>query len=279
MNDQYAQIREWILSTSRSGHDIQDLLDMMVQTGYNPQLARRLMAETLDRPAIAIPVADKRDDEPVSDGKRTRHPEPPFVTVGKHRIDVPARMEKPTVRVLESIITEAECNELIEAARPRLKRSRTVTDEGTHEVSSARTSSGMFFSVGETETVTRVENRISELLDIPLDHGEGLQILHYEPGQQYEPHYDWFDPSQPGYESLTNPGGERIASLIMYLNTPEQGGGTHFPRVDMTVAARKGSAVYFAYRHGDTSSLHAGLPVEQGEKWIATKWIREYPYR
>jgi len=269
-----AAIRDWILSTARSGHSIEDMVDMMVRTGYTARQARRLVAEHLNRPAIAIPVADTRKD-----GQRTRHPEPPFMVADNRRMPVSISVESPTVRVLESVLDDAECDELIEQARPRLIRSRTVTDAGTHEISEARTSSGMFFMVSETELITRLEYRIAELLNLPVENGEGLQILHYEPGQQYEPHYDWFDATQAGYKSLTEHGGERIASFVMYLNTPEGGGGTHFPRANVTVSARKGSAVYFAYENGDKSSLHAGLPVTKGEKWIATKWLRERPYR
>ncbi|KZV15472.1 prolyl 4-hydroxylase alpha subunit [Dorcoceras hygrometricum] len=136
----------------------------------------------------------------------------------------------------------------------------------------------MFFKLGELPPVARLEQRIAELFDIPVSHGEGLQILHYLPGQEYQPHYDWFDPGQPGYAAITARGGQRIASVVMYLNTPEAGGGTAFPEVGLTVTALRGSAVYFAYEGGDASSLHAGLPVQRGEKWIATKWLRERPY-
>ena len=130
----------------------------------------------------------------------------------------------------------------------------------------------------EPEPLVRsIEQRLARLLDLPVEHGEGLQVLHYLPGQEYEPHYDWFDPAQPGYSALTARGGQRIASVVMYLNTPEEGGGTAFPQVGLTVTAIAGSAVYFAYETGDTSSLHAGLPVLRGEKWIATKWLRERP--
>jgi prolyl 4-hydroxylase len=267
-------IREWILATARDGHNIEDMIDMMVKAGYTARQSRRLVAEHLKRPGVAIPTADKRRD-----GTRTRHPQAPAVMVGERRIEVSSCVETPLVRTLEHVLDEAECDELIEQARPRLDRSRTVTETGTNEVSGARTSSGMFFKLSETELVTRIEHRIADMLAIPVENGEGLQILHYEPGQQYEPHYDWFNPTQAGYQTLIEHGGERIASFIMYLNTPEGGGGTHFPRAGVTVCARKGSAVYFAYENGDQSSLHAGLPVTKGEKWIATKWLRERAYR
>lgn len=267
-------IRNWIRQSSRAGNSIEDMIDMMLKSGYTARQARRLVADTLNRPAVAIPVADKRRD-----GLRTTHPQAPNVEADGRRIGVSTCVETPTIRVLDSVLDDGECADLIEQARPRLDRSRTVTDTGTNEVSSARTSSGMFFKLGETELIARLEHRIAEIVDLPMIHGEGLQILHYRPGQQYEPHYDWFDPTQSGYKTLTDAGGERIASFIMYLNTPEGGGGTHFPRAGVTVCARQGSAVYFAYENGDKSSLHAGLPVTAGEKWIATKWLRERPYR
>jgi prolyl 4-hydroxylase len=177
------------------------------------------------------------------------------------------------------VLGEAECAQLIELARPRLQRAMTVDDNGKHQVDQRRTSEGMFFSLGELPLLRQIEQRLADLLGLPASHGEGLQILHYEPGQAYEPHFDWFDPELPGYETITRSGGQRIASVVMYLNTPEQGGGTAFPELGLTVTARRGSAVYFAYEGGDQSSLHAGLPVLRGEKWIATKWLRERPYR
>ena len=60
----------------------------------------------------------------------------------------------------------------------------------------------MFFQVGETPLIERIEQRIADLVDMPAHYGEGLQVLHYQPGQQYEPHFDWFDPEHHGYEVL-----------------------------------------------------------------------------
>ncbi|MDE2315034.1 MAG: 2OG-Fe(II) oxygenase, partial [Xanthomonadaceae bacterium] len=185
---------------------------------------------------------------------------------------------KPALRVLDGLLTGEECDELVALARPRLARALTVDAAGNLQVDHRRTSAGMFFKLGELPLVAQLEQRIAGLLDIPVSHGEGLQILHYLPGQEYTPHYDWFDPEQPGFAAVTERGGQRIASVVMYLNTPEAGGGTAFPAAGLTVTALRGSAVYFAYESGDTSSLHAGLPVLGGDKWIATKWLRERPY-
>jgi prolyl 4-hydroxylase len=212
-------------------------------------------------------------------GARTRHPQAPLQTIGEHPVKVTVSTDAPVVRVLENLLTPEECDGLMAEAKPRLARSLTVDVDGRHQKDQRRTSQGMFFGIGETPLVQRIEQRIADLLAIPVNHGEGLQILHYQPGQEYEPHFDWFNPEQPGFSTITARGGQRIASVVMYLNTPEEGGGTAFPRIGLTVTAMRGSAVYFAYETGDEASLHAGLPVIKGEKWIATKWLRERPYQ
>ena len=59
-----------------------------------------------------------------------------------------------------------------------------------------------------------------------MERGEGIQILHYLPGAEYKPHYDYFDPAQPGTASILRRGGQRVATLVMYLSEPARGGGT-----------------------------------------------------
>jgi prolyl 4-hydroxylase len=72
-------------------------------------------------------------------------------------------------------------------------------------------------------------------------------------------------------------GGQRVGTLVMYLNTPEGGGATTFPEVGLEVAPVRGNAVFFSYTraHPGTKTLHGGAPVLAGEKWVATKWLRE----
>nr|WP_199042868.1 2OG-Fe(II) oxygenase [Dyella sp. ASV24] len=269
------ELREWILSTSRSGCSLSDLLKMLKDAGYGGEQSRQIVARVLNMPLATVMAAAKNKVV----GARTRHPQAPLQTVGEHPVKVTVSTDAPVVRVLENLLTPEECDGLVAEASPRLARSLTVDVDGRHQTDQRRTSQGMFFGIGETPLVQRIEQRIADLLAIPVNHGEGLQILHYQPGQEYEPHFDWFNPEQPGFSTITARGGQRIASVVMYLNTPEEGGGTAFPRIGLTVTAMRGSAVYFAYETGDEASLHAGLPVIKGEKWIATKWLRERPYQ
>ena len=269
------ELREWILTTTRDGHSPQDVLRLMKEAGYSGDQSRHVVARVLNVPVATLAL----DTGKRSNGRRTRHPTPPLQVIGDRAVRVTLSVDTPVIRVLEGLLSDEECDALIEQSRPRLQRSLTVDVDGRHQTDARRTSQGMFFRNGETPLVQRIEQRIASLLDMPTDHGEGLQILHYLPGQAYEPHYDWFDPGQPGFETVTAKGGQRIASVIMYLNTPEADGGTHFPALGLTVTAMRGSAVYFAYETGEEASLHAGLPVTRGEKWIATKWLRERPFR
>lgn len=270
------ELREWILATTRAGHGVPDVLQLMKDSGYDPRQSRSIVAEVLKLPLAALHASTVRV---APQGLRTTHPQAPQVTVDGHTVEIPISVEAPALRVLEGLLVAQECAELIRLAQPRLQRALTVDTDGRNQVDDRRTSEGMFFALNELPLIGRIEQRLASLLGIPANHGEGLQILHYLPGQEYEPHFDWFDPQQPGFGKITTVGGQRIASVVMYLNTPARGGGTAFPEIGLTVTARRGAAVYFAYESGDQSSLHAGLPVLQGEKWIATKWLRERPYR
>jgi len=219
-----------------------------------------------------VPVASARVPEPqIADGACV-------VVVDGHPVTVVMSLRLPRVVLFANLLTAQECDGLMAQATTRLTRSETVeTSTGGSEVHAARTSDGMFFARGETPLIDRIERRIAHLLDWPLDHGEGLQILRYRPGAQYKPHNDYFDPEQPGTPKILERGGQRVGTLVMYLNTPEKGGATVFPDAGLEVAPVRGGAVFFSYDrpHAVTKTLHGGAPVIAGEKWVATKWMRE----
>ena len=209
---------------------------------------------------------------PVLDGA------PTCIDAGDRQVEVLLSLRNPRLVLLGNVLSPDECAALTEAARPRLARSLTVhTPSGNEERNPHRTSDGMFFERGESALLRTIEARLSRLLHWPATHCEPLQVLHYRTGTQYEPHYDFFDPAEHGTPSLLQRGGQRLATLVIYLNTPEQGGGTIFPDLGLEVAPRQGNAVFFRYDqpHPGTRTLHGGAPVVAGEKWVATQWLRE----
>lgn len=203
---------------------------------------------------------------------------PRVVDVGDRQVQVLLTLDNPRVVVFGNLLSDEECEALVAAAAPRMARSLTVENQtGGETVNADRTSQGMFFKRAESELVARIESRIARLLRWPLENGEGLQVLHYGVGAEYKPHHDYFDPSQPGTPTILRRGGQRVGTLVMYLNQPERGGGTTFPDAGLVVAPQRGNAVFFSYAkpHPSTLTLHGGAPVLAGEKWVATKWLRE----
>lgn len=201
-----------------------------------------------------------------------------LLNLGDHSVAVLASLTSPRVVVLGGLLSAEECDALIAAARPRLARSLTVqTVTGGEELNPDRTSSGMFFNRGESDLIRRIEARIARLVNWPVENGEGMQVLNYAAGAEYKPHFDYFDPAELGTPTILKRGGQRLATLVIYLNEPELGGGTTFPDVGLEVAPQRGNAVFFSYDkpHPSTRTLHGGAPVLVGEKWVATKWLRE----
>ncbi|MFJ5770301.1 2OG-Fe(II) oxygenase [Psychrobacillus sp. NPDC093180] len=189
-------------------------------------------------------------------------------------INIITRLEEPLILMLGNVLSDEECDELIRLSRDKMKRSKIGA---TREVNELRTSSSMFIEESENEIVARVEKRISTIMNIPIEHGEGLQILRYTPGQEYKAHYDFFSSTS----KIAN--NNRISTLVMYLNDVEEGGETTFPKLNFSVSPKKGMAVYFEYFYNDQTlnelTLHAGTPVITGEKWVATQWMRKQRIR
>ena len=184
-------------------------------------------------------------------------------------INIIARFEEPLVVVLGSVLDDEECEALIQLSKDLLQRSKIGS---TKEVSGIRTSSGAFLTDVNNNTLARVEKRVSAIMGIPTEHGEGLHILNYKPGQEYTEHLDYFTSASKAGKN------NRISTLVLYLNDVEEGGTTFFPKLNLTVCPQKGMAVYFEYFYNDPIlnelTLHAGAPVVKGEKWIATQWMR-----
>jgi prolyl 4-hydroxylase len=282
------ELRHWIVDQAAAGQQPDALLRAMVQAGWAKAICTSALEEHLPAgsataavtlaPGVStshasaqVGVGLRMPDLHLSAGSRD-------LDAGDRRVQVLASLQSPRVVVLGGFLSDAECDALVDAARPRLVPSRTVqTQTGGEELSADRTSSGMFFNRGENALIQRIEARIARLLRWPVANGEGLQVLHYLPGAEYKPHYDYFDPAEPGTPSLLQRGGQRLATLLMYLNEPERGGGTTFPDAGLEVAPHRGHAVFFTYDQPSpaTRTLHGGAPVIAGEKWVATKWLRE----
>lgn len=198
-------------------------------------------------------------------------------------VRVIARVDPPRLAILDGVIDADECEELIDMARGRLTPS-TVVDPATGRdtVSGLRASYGMFFRPLENPLVERLDRRMAALMNLPVAQGEGLQVLHYPEGAGSAPHFDFLVPSNAANVASIARSGQRVSTLVTYLNDVPEGGETAFPAIGWTVSPRLGHAVYFEYCNAagelDHASLHASQAVLHGEKWVATKWMRSRPF-
>ncbi len=277
------ELRAWIVEQAKAGAQPEAVIASMVASGWREDVAMAALEDTLrgflDERAKAAQLPPA---VPVPDPLPGQGGIPTTIRLPDREVRIVLAMRDPRVVVFGGLLSHEECDELIALAAKRLTRSETVqTDTGASEVNSARTSQGMFFDRGENELCSRIEARIAALIGWPVERGEGIQVLRYRPGAEYKPHYDYFDPAQPGTPTILKRGGQRVATVVMYLNDPEVGGGTTFPDVQLEVAPVKGNAVFFSYEraHPSSRTLHGGAPVVAGEKWVATKWLREGVFR
>ncbi|MGH8784381.1 MAG: 2OG-Fe(II) oxygenase [Cupriavidus necator] len=275
------ELEQWLARHIAQGFAADALVLSMLRSGYDDAFARRAVAGAFAQDADGAAPARP---PPTRSAAAAGTPAVYAADGGDRQVPILFRLASPQVQLFQQLLTNDECDALVALSRGRLARSPVVNpDTGDENLIDARTSMGAMFQVAEHALIARIEARIAAVTGVPAEHGEGLQILNYKPGGEYQPHFDYFNPQRPGEARQLSVGGQRIATLVIYLNTPEAGGATAFPRVGLEVAPVKGNAVYFRYLLPDGKlderTLHAGLPVASGEKWIATKWLRERPYR
>src|SRR4051812_4355083 len=130
--------------------------------------------------------------------------------------------------------------------------------------------------------VRKIERKIAGLLGIDRANGETIQGQRYAPGQRFKLHHDFFDRDQPYWEEMNRSGGQRTWTAMIFLNQPEAGGETAFPKANIKVTPRTGNMLVWNNLNiiGEPNyfSLHEGMPVDEGVKYIITKWHRERPW-
>ena len=190
---------------------------------------------------------------------------------------------RPRVHTRSELFSVEECRFVIAMAILHLRRSQ-VFDPSTdaslrHEIRNS--SDASFDPLLEDFSLRLLQLRMAMAADCELVQGEPLIVLRYQPGERYLPHRDYL---APGALAGNRPeAGQRLRTVCVNLHPVEAGGETEFPLLGLKVPVHLGSAVVFdnLYPDGrlDADSLHAGLPVIQGEKWLATLWFRQHGYR
>ena len=189
----------------------------------------------------------------------------------------------PILYVVNDFLSNDECDAFVEASKGKLKPS-TVISPDKHIQHESRTSENCWIEHNANEIVHEVSKRFSILVQMPIRNAEQYQLVYYKKGTEYKPHFDSFDYETDDGKKNWEPGGQRMITVIAYLNDVEEGGETGFPELGINIPPKKGDAVVFhntvpndAHTHPKINprSLHGGMPVIKGEKWMVNLWFRE----
>lgn len=179
--------------------------------------------------------------------------------------------------VLDSILTPEDCKYLIEKAEPLFAPSTVVGSSGNDP---SRTSETAW--IPKSDPVARkVFAKACEKTGKSMDCCEDLQVVRYKPGTFYKAHHDSCCDDSKACEDFESQGGQRVGTLLVYLNNDFTDGETHFPdHDDARMKADPGSGIFFRPLASDCDqchpkALHAGLPISSGTKYVCNAWVRE----
>ena len=208
------EFSQWLVTQAQAGARPEQLIAPLLQAGWEEDAAstavdavlRRFVAEQGQRqglpPAVPVPTPFQLNG-------------PSQIQIDGQAIHVLGSSLHPRVVLLGNVLSADECTQLIATARGRLQRSATFNAvTGANEAHQSRTSDGTYLPTACTPLVARIEQRIADLVGWPLEQAEPLQVLHYGPGAEYQPHYDYFDPDGPGGKPL---GLFESGAILMYL--------------------------------------------------------------
>ena len=188
----------------------------------------------------------------------------------------------PTIVVEDDVLSPALCERIISLATNKGLGDNLIIRDGKYIKDEARTSKSSYFSYGDNDILDSVIEALSGMCGLPPTRLEPVSIQRYQPGQEYKPHYDAFLPDEKGKmpkSAKVKEGGNRCVTMITYLNSVQDGGGTVFPVLGFAIQAVQGRVIMFGnldeHKIPHPSSLHMGLPPENGDKWILTFWFRE----
>lgn len=264
------------------GKTLAGLEQMELTAGFGMRLLQAKRVQT-EINYIRRRLSDSRTPAPVVHPLRTPSSlTPTFHEDGIWR-ETLSDYPKGRVYVYHNFLSADECDHMIDLAKPELAAAEVVGGVNAPPVTSrSRTNLQKFLTKAQTPMVKTIEDRIALVTGTKEEQGEAIQVLRYQRDQQFTVHTDYF---APGVTQHLARGGQRIATMIMYLkpNPPNTGGATYFPKMELRVHPERGAAILFydvtPTGENDVYSYHGGEPITADvEKWVATRWIRQHKF-
>lgn len=181
--------------------------------------------------------------------------------------------------LLRNFLSEEDCETLVKVVDDSRFPSTVL---GIDPERSFRSSDSSALGYSGHPLVATIDAKLSSLLGIDLAFGEPMEAQRYTVGQQFKPHHDYFHVSEAYWPREERSGGQRTWTAMVCFGAPDAGGGTLFPEAGVRFKPRRGNLLAWCNLLQDGqvnhNSLHAGEPVEQGRKYVVTKWYRERPF-
>ncbi|WP_234884814.1 2OG-Fe(II) oxygenase, partial [Xanthomonas perforans] len=241
-----------------------------------PDAAAQLLQQLQPLGMTALPPVDVAPPDPADDTAGHRIAFAP-------RVGPVRRHTAPRIEEYAAVLSADECRLLMLLARPHLRASKVIDpNDASTGRAPIRTSHGATLDpIIEDFAARAAQARLAACAQLPLAHAEPLSVLCYAPGEQYRAHRDYLPPGTIAADRPT--AGNRQRTVCVYLNDVGAAGETEFPVAGVRVRPRPGTLVCFDNLHADgrpdADSLHAGLPVTAGSKWLGTLWFRQQRYR
>ena len=207
------------------------------------------------------------------------------------RIDLKAHLKapaleqvrvQPAIALLSGLATPEMCAWLIARGRAKVARAKVGNARtGEWVENPIRTGEAAGFGLADTDMILALTQKRLELASgLHVHQQEAPHVLSYQPGQEYKAHYDFLVPGEPGFQHVLDLIGQRVATCLTWLNDDYEGGETAFLKIDWKHRGKPGDAMLFLNvrkidRQPDGSTLHAGLPVTSGRKWLLSQWVRD----
>lgn len=184
---------------------------------------------------------------------------------------------------IKNVLNENQCSEMIKLIREKCQPSTVMdAEKNANTIHDHRTSSTAYLYRTTAPIVNDVEDAILKAVPIQEKFSESVQGQYYQVGQQFKPHFDTFFPTNDSYKDLIDNGGNRSWTAMVYLNNVPKGGHTRFTKIELDVVPEMGALVLWRNTlNGENilNSMHWGMPVEEGEKFVLTKWFRNKAHR
>ena len=277
-----AMNEEWMNWTHHNlsrGCDPQGIVDILRNNGFSERDIKFAMEQY--KPGKGQPNIVRVDTDRDENGIRKnfdylKMANPPMLDqlerLGGYQVDD----DRLQLYVIPKFLTDPECDSLIDVVNQNLRPSTVTSGRDDYGF---RTSSTCDLYSDKSAAAKMLDKKISKTLGVKLSWSETNQGQKYLVGQEFKAHTDYFTPNSKEFEKFGNEMGQRTWTFTVYLNETPKGGATYFTKIDKPFYPKKGQATIWNNLNKDGTinpwTEHHGMPVEDGEKIIVTKWFRD----